>query len=469
MNVYIRIELLTRELQGRLLLALVAAERGHGVLLGKFNHGLLTGGRRGTLPPGVFHDKSLGVTDAKRSLHRTLDAMRFVITAQDEEHGLAEDTFTPMAIRFDPDAMSRTARLFAWGPFDGAALRQLLPEYGDRIIETGSPRVDFWRPELRSISRDAAPIDTSSPVILYAASGGEQLFDGIPAPWDVLGRPGLSAQGGLRAARRSADSLIFTAHARLAIESLAREFPEATVVVRPHPAGRPGAWESLLRESPANVVVVTDARVSPWLEKCAAVVTNGSTVAFEAAVSGRPGISYTPEGFDYAPAANRVLRNARTVEELLGLVRRSLQASLHSIDDGSHGLAVQQELDARFAALNGSLAADRIVDAWEEVGEFAPRANDGLLELVDRMQRTSPAVRRRVQHRLAALGGRRPPASRESVLREQEHDFFRAKFPPIDVTEVREIHQALVSALGRFDDVCIRPLHDRLLHITRSS
>ena len=469
MNIYIRIELLARELQGRLLLALVAAERGHTVLLGKFNHDLLKGQGRTALPPGIFHDKSLGVADTKRALHRALDASGFVITAQDEEHGLAEDTFDPMAARFDADAMSRTARLFAWGPFDGQAIRSLLPEHRDRVIEAGSPRVDFWRPDLRSVTSVGTEVPTDSPVILYAASGGEQLFDGMPSSWETLTGAGRDPHEGLAAARRVARSLVFTANARLAIESLALALPNVTVVVRPHPAGKPGAWETLLQKSPRNVHVVTDNRVSPWIERSAAVITNGSTVSFEVALSGRPGISYTPEGFDYAPAANRVLRNASTVAELVALVRCALDAPDRWTAGDAHDAAVEKELSSRFAALTGRLAADRIVDAWEEFDGSLPRSSADLHRSLDLNQIRPRAIASRAWQGVVVRAGRKTASSGSGMPMDPRRSFFRAKFPPIDLAEVDAIHRALVETLGRFGEVRIRPIHDRLLHIARPS
>lgn len=469
MNIYIRIELLARELQGRLLLALVAAERGHTVLLGRFNHDRLTGDGRKALPPGIFHDKSLGVAETKRALHRALVASGFVITAQDEEHGLAEDTFDPMAGRFDADAMSRTARLFAWGRFDGEAIRRLLPEHQARIIETGSPRVDFWRPELRSVARVGTTAPTDSPVILYAASGGEQLFDGMPSSWETLAGAGRDPHEGLEATRVVAESLVFTANARLAIESLALALPDVTVVVRPHPAGKPGAWETLLQGSPSNVRVVTDNRVSTWIERGAAVITNGSTVSFEVAVSGRPGISYTPEGFDYAPAANRVLRNASTVEDLVALVRCALDSPDQWNAGEAHDVAVEKELSSRFAALTGRLAADRMVDAWEEFAGSLPRSSENLHQSLRRGRVGRGTDFRRAWQGVAARTRRMAAAPVPSMPIDEERAFFRAKFPPIDLAEVDVIHRSLTETLGRFGDVRVQPVHDRLLHVARSS
>ena len=58
MNIYIPIEVKVRELEGRTLLALAAAERGHQVILGSKKETLLSA-VNGELPPGIVHMKSL--------------------------------------------------------------------------------------------------------------------------------------------------------------------------------------------------------------------------------------------------------------------------------------------------------------------------------------------------------------------------------------------------------------------------
>jgi len=58
--IYIAVEVARRELEGRLLLGLVAAERGHDVVLGKIPHAALLAEELNgwRLPPGIVHLKS---------------------------------------------------------------------------------------------------------------------------------------------------------------------------------------------------------------------------------------------------------------------------------------------------------------------------------------------------------------------------------------------------------------------------
>ena len=71
MNIYLHVESVVRELDSKILLAVLAASKGHDVLVS--NLGSLTRGiRAGIIPPGIFHTKSLTPGDDKITRHQHL-------------------------------------------------------------------------------------------------------------------------------------------------------------------------------------------------------------------------------------------------------------------------------------------------------------------------------------------------------------------------------------------------------------
>ena len=81
MNIYLSIELAVRELDSKLLLATLAAARGHQVIVSEQNiikRGLMSG----ALDPGIFHAKSLTPNDNKIALHQSLIDNGFKIAAE---------------------------------------------------------------------------------------------------------------------------------------------------------------------------------------------------------------------------------------------------------------------------------------------------------------------------------------------------------------------------------------------------
>ena len=71
MNIYLHVETSIRELDSKLLLAVLAASRGHEVILSNLGE-IVTGFKKKTLLPGIFHTKSLTPSEKKINTHQNL-------------------------------------------------------------------------------------------------------------------------------------------------------------------------------------------------------------------------------------------------------------------------------------------------------------------------------------------------------------------------------------------------------------
>ena len=69
MNIYLHIEVSARELDSKLLLGVIAASKGHEVLISDISE-IERGIRIGILNPGIFHTKSLTPSQNKISFHK---------------------------------------------------------------------------------------------------------------------------------------------------------------------------------------------------------------------------------------------------------------------------------------------------------------------------------------------------------------------------------------------------------------
>ena len=335
MNIYIRIEVLGRELQGRLLLGLAAAERGHRVVLldnaAAFD---LAENIRRPLPPGFFHDNSPGQEGGKTLLHEDLADRGFLISGQDEEHGLASDDFlADMGGRFPRVAMANKAAMFAFGHYDAAGTRQDCPEYADRIVVTGSPRIDFWRRDFAAYYAQLPhPLGPTEPKYVLCLMSSSPFFQDGPlmsfsgsgsSPAELGRRVDALAANGL--GRDLVESYHRTVIEKLAVEDLARRHPDIRFIYRPHPHEVLSAWEEVFHDAPPNVSVIRDNAVSPWIRRASCVVFSGSTVGFEAALADVPVVSFQPDGYDITPAASRMGHRATSMEEVARIVGSVLE------------------------------------------------------------------------------------------------------------------------------------------------
>jgi surface carbohydrate biosynthesis protein len=460
-NIYIQLEIKARELEGRSLLALAAAERGHHVLLGDVEDLLEAGSS--ALPPGIFHDKSLTPTPNKERLLRNITGHGHALTSQDEEHFLALPSFdVPAATRFSADTLALTSRSFAWGAHERDALHERYPEARAKVVATGSPRADLWRPDLAAFhARHRSPIsDDGRPVILFSSNFSAVLdvnpfwirmrdkrdrFDGPEDPFEFdrydFAADKLRVLGAfVRAVRRTA-----AAH------------PEAHVVVRPHPIEARGAWSDLVGDLP-GVHVTRSGTLTSWVQRATVLVQNGCTSGYEARIGGTPVIAFHPEGIFEDHPVNDLGRRAADQGELALLIADALErpdaASTWNTAEGD------QVLERRLCALDGRLAADRIVDGWEQVGvhvERAPFDASAVVRARRRYLTRVSAISRAVALRDAMQDVRRrlSPSVDGASRSEAVTGAFRVahKFPPVTSEEVAGLHAALTTTLGRFRGV----------------
>ncbi len=135
-----------RELDSKILLACIAAQRRFSSFIGSRReiHFNIT-----SFPKGIYLSKS--ITRASDMMVRIMRNLGHKIVAWDEEALVHLPADTYYSRRLSPAAMIHVDRFFAWGEDNAELWRQYpyLPE--DAVIEvTGNPRNDLLRPELNA-------------------------------------------------------------------------------------------------------------------------------------------------------------------------------------------------------------------------------------------------------------------------------------------------------------------------------
>jgi surface carbohydrate biosynthesis protein len=365
----IPVESQVREIDAKVLLACVAAERGFPVVIGSrsFVHYAVS-----AIPRGVYMAKSMrSLSDRMFAILRQLG---HDIVAWDEEALVRFHQEDYYRRRLSAKAIGLVSHLFAWGEDDAESFRKFPAYPGIPIHVTGNPRIDLMRPDLRGYF-DAEVADIRrrfGEFILINTNFGyvnafasrlnlmqeSKISGGAPVGGkNTLGMTSEFARG--LAVHKQA---LFQRFCQM-IPALADALPTCTIVVRPHPAEDHSAWEEAAGGC-ANVHVVNERSVIPWLIAAKALVHNGCTTAVEAAVLGTPAVSYRPVVDDACDLAlpNALSHEAFSLEELLSEVR--------AISEGrpGNGSAQRAILARHIASLEGPLAADRIVSALCDAG-----------------------------------------------------------------------------------------------------
>ena len=145
MNIYIHVEIISRELDSKLLLAIIAAAKGHNVFISDIEN-IEKNIKRKFLNPGIFHTKSITPDKIKMERHKDILKRNCKITSIDEAGGLVfpeNDNFAKQ--RFSDQSIEMSSALFFWGKHDFETVKRLFPKHISKIYMTGSPRTDLWK------------------------------------------------------------------------------------------------------------------------------------------------------------------------------------------------------------------------------------------------------------------------------------------------------------------------------------
>ena len=121
MNIYIHVESASRELDSKLLLGILAASKGHHVMISNLSDFIRSMKLR-LLEPGIFHTKSLSHGPRKTNFHKDLKKKNFLITVHDQEHGVInKSTYSDKfhtTTRIQEEDLKSCSAYFCWGKFD---------------------------------------------------------------------------------------------------------------------------------------------------------------------------------------------------------------------------------------------------------------------------------------------------------------------------------------------------------------
>jgi surface carbohydrate biosynthesis protein len=430
-----------RELDAKLLLSCIAAERGFPVVLGSrtFIHFEIA-----SLPRGVYLAKSM------RSLsERMFDILRKLgheIVAWDEEGLVRMPDAHYWKRRLSPKTSENLAALLAWGPDDARAFREYPGHAGAPIYITGNPRGDMMRRELRGYySGEIGEIRErfGNFILINTNFGWSNHF--LPK----FNQTGAEASDEFMARLIDNRAAVFEAFKKM-IPTLAASLPEHTILIRPHPVESHDPWNQIARDF-KNVAVANEGNVIPWLLACNALIHNSCTTAVEGFILDRPVLAYAPEKMEHFDdeLPNALSTRVSSVDELVSALRAIL-AGKASVQDLSRK---RQRLDNHITALDGPLASERIVEVLEKLG-YAER----------KPQR--PGVG---PYLIGAAHTKLRTTVKRINMRRQGHrnsiEYHDHRFPEVTAAELREKAGRLGRQLDRFERIQIRKRSDHIFEI----
>ena len=365
MNIYLHCEISDWELDSKLLLATLAAAKGHKVIISNLS-GIINGLKTGVLAPGIFHTKSLTPSRSKIDRHQKIIDKNSKITSIDEETGARNDYNQFVKGRYSDLTIEQSSATFGWGDEDVETLKKIYPKNSLKIIKTGSPRVDLWKSFFFDYWIDPKGMPTK-PFLLVSSNMGciamksfEDNFKSVRDAGYLQRDTGLFKNLFYSTAEDYKKLYEFID----AIKYLAKNNNGYDVVLRPHPEENIKVWEILLEGVP-NTHVIRQDSITAWVKNAFAIMHNGCTTAIEAEVSGKPLLTYSPFHMEHAQKLfNTLGYDIRSKEELL-IKANDLFNSEKISNQKKIDTKISETISKKLYIDSSELAAKKILKVWE--------------------------------------------------------------------------------------------------------
>jgi surface carbohydrate biosynthesis protein len=368
MNIYLHVEISDRELDAKLLLAVLAASKGNEVLVSSIGF-IINGLNTKVLAPGIYHTKSLTPSKIKTNRHQKIIEQGSKITSIDEESGIDVDGYTQFAIdRYSDLSIGQASAVFGWGSNDTDTLKKIYSKNSQKIHKTGSPRADLWKSFF--IDYWTNPKETPSKSFLLVSSNilstSNQLFHEIVKSQSNAGYFQRNPKLFKKLFYERAEDFKKVYEFIDAIKYLAKNNNGYDIVLRPHPSENMNTWKIFLQDIP-NVHIIREGSITAWVKNAFAIMHNGCTTSIEATISGKPVLTYSPFQMEYDhKLANSLGYNIKSKEELLIKVNE-LFNSEKIREKKKVEVKISEVLSKKLYIDDNELAAEKILKVWESL------------------------------------------------------------------------------------------------------
>ena len=371
MNIYIHLEILDREIDSKLTLAMLAASRGHHVIVSD-QESIIKGLTRKFLFPGIFHTKSLSPGESKIKIHDRIINTGCKITSIDEEGGLVDYGYRKFAKdRYSNRTLKQASAVFTWGPEDSQTLKKIYPKYSKKIYMTGSARADVWQPFFKNYWKRNFRKFTKPFLLVSSNLGGPLCKKSLQERFKIAKKAGYFNRNPQfrktffqREKEQSKLIVLFTN----AIKHLSTKNKKYDIILRPHPEENIYLWKDILSNLP-NVKVIYDDTISYWVANSFAVMHNGCTTAVEASLFRKPVVSYIPfksrflrdlaNGLGYKVTSDKELAN--TVNNLYNNSKSKNKKKINK--------SIPKILSKKIFVDEKEFAAKKMIRVWESISD----------------------------------------------------------------------------------------------------
>ncbi|WP_110936253.1 surface carbohydrate biosynthesis protein [Salipaludibacillus neizhouensis] len=346
--IYIPIELPTREIDGKLLLAYFAVKNNYRVIIGE-QRNIYDFAR--FFPPGIFLSKGYPNINKYKTSHLfNIKKQGHSIVELDEE-GLFLNLFRD---RTSNENLKILNQIYCWGDVQKKTLVNTYPHFKNRFSITGHPRFDLLREKYRSVhNHDVEQIKKKyGDFILVNTRFG--FYNHISRIKGIMKRRNKDLYD---------DSKTLYHHFIKMVKGLSKSYPNFNIVIRPHPSESKVEYQREFMDY-NNVFIEHAGTVAKWILASKLMIHNNCTTGVEAFLLNKPVISYMP----IKPKLNVYLANAVSYKatnlvEVTTFIDSYISTGKinNIIDDLKYTEKGKKILSNHYGAMDGSYAYEKII------------------------------------------------------------------------------------------------------------
>ena len=423
------IETLTRELDSKLVMALALAAKGCRTIVGHKEAMKAVGGASTRI---VWQGKSLFRAKKPKHLADELIGNRSAIMFLHDEGGMHQVKAWPNHVlkthRIEYLRKRNVNRVCVWGERQKNVLSSYAKELTDIIAVTGSPKFDLclteyaWvtleeSQELRSKYGGFILVCTRFATAAHSAGQGDPFRRKMnPALWpaslDQKSLADLWFSKWQRDVHDFADFVVLT-------KELALNFPDRTIVLRPHPSENLTFYKQAFALF-KNVVVARDDSVLPWIRAADLIVHSNCTTGIEAVLAGQPVLNLLPE------CENRTELDVEVAREA-GYTAGCVSEAIDKAVDFLSGEAPKYQWSPHAKTILNNLTVEAIPKVADETLSVLQEQNIVASDVVlPKVTKVRDTVRGWLKRPASYASSKRGPMHRDYI--ERTVDAYRARY-----------------------------------------
>lgn len=335
MNIYIELEVLRRELEGRLLVGLNLKLKNHRVFLGS-RESIFDAALKKKISPGVIYMKDTNSTEDYIKIYKDIHKLGFKIVSQDEEGGYIDDSFKLYSKlrHLDGESFNYIEKYFCWGKRDKDYLEKNFSDKCKYII-TGSPRIELCKSSMKmSNEKFANKYNLKKKYIFFTIQTPILFARSFPERMKLKLENLLSDENKNEINKRKYEDecigiLMLNKFIEL-IFSLLKNLNDYDIVIRIHPAADEQNFLDLLSFNHPRLHIISEGFMSEFINHSEIVIHNSCTGALEAFIAEKPVISFIPrikidatEKMNNFP--NRIGVKLSDTDEILNFIKKPIR------------------------------------------------------------------------------------------------------------------------------------------------